>query len=71
MFVPSTPDGPPLDMLRDLETKLHERGDATWVVKLVEKSGKPLKNMFGAKLPIIEGCPLGELCRVCENDSIK
>ena len=71
MFVPSTPGGTLLQMLEDLEGKLRERGDTTWSVKLVEKSGKPLKNMFGAKSPIIEGCPLGETCRVCDNDAKK
>ena len=71
MFVPSTPGGTLLRMLSDLELKLNEDGDVTWTVKLVEKSGKPLKDMFGVKIPILDSCPLGESCRICDNDSIK
>ena len=71
MFVPSTAGGTLLNMLNDLEYKLHERGDVSWTVKLVEKAGKPLRSLFGIKIPIVDGCPLGENCTICENDTIK
>ena len=58
-------------MLSELENNLHDSGDVTWSVKLTEKSGKPLKNMFGTKIPILDGCPLETKCKVCEDDSIK
>ena len=63
MFVPSTPGGVLVRMLSELENNLHDSGDATWSVKLAEKSGKPLKNMFGTKIPILDGCPLETKCK--------
>ena len=71
MFVPSTSGGRLLNMLEEVETKLRESGDATWSVKLVEMSGNQLSNMFSTRMPVREGCPLGLLCKVCENDTIK
>ena len=46
MFVPSSPGGKLSRKLEELETKLYEEGAFDWNVKLLEKSGSPLKFQF-------------------------
>ena len=75
MFVPSTPGGKLITRLELLEDELTSKGE--FGVKLIEKSGVPLSNLFIKKTPVISGCPLNSntseerLCKVCENDSLK
>ena len=71
MFVPSTRGGMLLNMLESLESDLWKSGDATWSVKLVEKSGKQLRHLFNLRMPILKGCPLGSGCKLCDNDAVK
>ena len=68
MFVPPSSSGILLSMLEQVEQDL--AGDSTWTVKLVEKSGKPLRNMFLPKFPIKEGCLLLNECGACENNGL-
>jgi len=44
--------------------------DIPWKVKLLEKWGKPLRNLFLPKIPIFKGCVLGEECKACENNGL-
>ena len=71
MFVPSSCGGILLKMLENLESELWDSKDVTWSVKLVEQSGKQLRHMFNARMPIVSGCPLGKNCLVCDGDAIK
>ena len=41
-----------------------------WSVKILEQAGTPLLNKFIYKFPIVEGCPKGETCNLCENDTV-
>ena len=71
MFVPSSDGGTLLKMLENLESELWKNKDVSWSVKLVEQSGKQLRNMFNTRIPIVSGCPLGRDCLVCDGDAIK
>ena len=71
MFVPSSENGDLIHNLEQVERRFREQDEFTWNVKLVEKSGAPLVNVFRKRLPLEEGCSLGDECQVCENDAIK
>ena len=42
----------------------------SWSVKVLKQPGTPLAMKFISKFPIIQGCPRGEVCTVCDNDGI-
>ena len=71
MFVPPTKDSRLLTILEEVESKLVASGEAKWTVKLLEKSGVPLALSFRRKIPITQGCALGEECQVCDGDNVK
>ena len=71
IFVPSSDGGTLLKMLENLESELWKNKDVSWSVKLVEQSGKQLRNKFNTRIPIVSGCPLGRDCLVCDGDAIK
>ena len=68
MFVPSSPKSILLTMLQEAEEDLNR--DIPWKVKLLEKAGRPLRNVFLPKFPIDKGCVLGTECRGCENNGL-
>ena len=68
MFVPSTRGGQLLAMLEELEE--HLSTESQWGVKLVEKAGSPLRSFFIPTFPLLDGCIMKELCRVCNNTGI-
>ena len=37
----------------------------------MERSGVPLVNLFRTKIPIINGCPLGNTCKICDGDAVE
>ena len=55
-------------MLEGVEQEIKE--ETPWTVKLVEKSGIPLKNLLLPKFPLVNGCILGNDCGACENNGI-
>ena len=55
-------------MLEQVESDLN--GEIPWTVKLVEKAGIPLRNLFLPKFPLVEGCVIGDKCKACEGDGI-
>ena len=69
MFVPSSPKSTLLGMLQEAEEELNR--EIPWKVKLLEKAGRPLRNVFLPKFPINKGCVLGVNCRGCENNGLK
>ena len=69
MFVPSSDKATLLRRLETIEENLC--AESSWKPKLVEKSGIPLVNLFRIKIPIVLGCPLGEMCKICDNDAVK
>ena len=69
MYVPSTCDGRLLEMIKKVERNI--QSDCSWRPKLLEKAGLPLVNIFRTKIPISMGCPLGEVCKICDNDAVK
>ena len=71
LFVPSTEGGKLLTQLEEEENNLLVTDKINWTMKMVEKSGSPLLNLFGVRFPINEGCPLGQLCTICDNDAVK
>ena len=68
MFVPSSGGGKLLSLLEEAEKDLSE--ETPWTVKLVEKSGIPLRNLFLPKFPLTDGCLLGDGCGACHGDGI-
>ena len=68
MFVPPTPDRKLLEMLKEAKEELQE--DISWRMKLLEKPGVPMKNLFSPKFPILQGCVLGEKCGACKNNGL-
>ena len=42
-----------------------------WGVKVLEAPGTPLLNSFITKFPIVEGCPRGTMCILCDNQGTK
>ena len=65
IFIPWTPGGKLLDNIAESEQKLSLMCD--WSVKLQERSGTPLINMFLKRFPIISGCPKAATCRSCKD----
>ena len=70
MFIPPTPGSKLLKKLMDVEDIFKQNGRMEWGVKLVEKSGVSLINTLRTRYPIESGCPLGEECRVCNQDAL-
>ena len=68
LFVPSSDNGTLLKLLEGVEREIKE--ETPWTVKLVEKSGIPLKNLLLPKFPLEDGCILGQECGACENNGI-
>ena len=69
MYVPSTSNGRLLEMIKEVERNIES--NCSWRPKLLEKAGLPLVNIFRSKVPISMGCPLGKICKICDNDAIK
>ena len=69
MFVPATLGGKLMEFVERAEQDC--RKETCWDVKLIEKPGTPLVMSFIKKLPMLEGCILGEECGVCENKGVK
>ena len=68
MFVPSSMNGILLSLLEDVEN--NQLDDSSWTVKLVEKAGVPLRNMFVPKFALKDGCIFNEKCAACENNGL-
>ena len=68
MFVPPSEGGKLIEMLQEAEDSLVDQ--VPWKVKLVEKAGTPLRNIFLPKFPIKDGCALGMDCQACENNAL-
>ena len=62
-------EGTFLKRLSTLEEDLQEK--TGWGVKLVEGSGRQLLSVFKSRLPVEQGCPLGDGCRMCDQDAVK
>ena len=71
LFVPQSPGGQLLLDLEEMEKLLQEDNDIRWRCKLVERPGIPIALKLLKKFPPIEGCPLGQKCKVCDNLGIK
>ena len=69
LFVPPTPNGKLTRMMEEVEQNI--RLETGWGSKIVEKPGIPLALQFLRKTPMINGCPLGDLCILCENKGTK
>ena len=69
MFIPPSKDSLLLKFIEEEEEKLSEVMD--WKIKLMEQSGIPLSLTFIPKFPLIEGCPRGNECILCNNTNIK
>ena len=65
IFIPWTPGGKLLDRIDESEQRLSFTCD--WRVKLQERSGTPLINLFLKRFPIISGCPKAATCRSCKD----
>ena len=68
MYVPSTCGGLLLKRIKMVEEKYQV--NSSWRPKLLEKAGLPLVNIFRTKIPITSGCPLGEMCRICDSVAV-
>ena len=68
LFVPSTKDSE----LFNAETRREDdiSSKLSWDIKIVEKGGAPLASVFMNQFPVVEGCPVGAKCVICENDAI-
>ena len=68
MFVPATIRGCLTREVQEVEEKLQT--ETSWKCKLVEKPGILLLCMFQTRFDMSNGCPLGQLCKVCNNSGI-
>ena len=68
-FVPPSRDSLLYKLVVEKEEKL--RKNSCWGVMILEASGTPILNKLTTKFPIIEGCPRGTLCTLCDNDGLK
>ena len=69
MFVPASTDSLLFKLLNEKETQISKKFD--WSVKMLEQAGVPLLNKFIYKFPILDGCPKGANCTLCDNDTLK
>ena len=69
MFIPPSVNSLLLQKIMEAEEKLAPEMD--WNVKLIEQSGIPLGMTFIPKFPLLQGCPRGMDCKLCENTGIK
>ena len=69
MFVPASDGGILLRKLEEVKDTLSK--ESSWRPKLVEKSGLPLLNIFRTRVPNINGCLLGNGCKICDGDAVK
>ena len=69
MFVPPSREGRLLKLVEEVEKDINS--DLSWRPKILEQSGTPLLLCFGAKFPLVDGCPRGQECLYCENDGIR
>ena len=69
IFVPSSKGGKLTEMIKEAEQDLALETGCK--MKFFKKSCTPLCMMFRPHFPNINGCVLGEHCRVCENDGLK
>ena len=69
LFVPATPKSELLERIIRADQGVGR--DISWKIKFMERSGTPLLNTFMKKFPLSQGCPRGEDCGVCENDTVK
>ena len=68
-FVPPSEGSLLTELVLEAEDQI--KGDIPWGVKIVEQSGQPLSLSFLRRFPVIQGCPRGNACPVCDNDCVK
>ena len=66
MFVPPSQNLDLFERIVNIERDLADKTE--WSVKILEQSGTPLALNFVPKFPLIQGCPKGSMCTLCEND---
>ena len=69
LFVPATKGSELFNAVCSGEDEISSK--LSWTIKIVEKGGTQLSSIFMNKSPVIEGCPLGSDCVVCENDAVQ
>ena len=69
LFVPSSFRSLLFKLINERERLLSKNID--WSVKILEQAGTPLLTKFIYKFPIEAGCPKGEMCCLCSNDTVK
>ena len=70
LFVPATKDSVLFNAVSSAEEKITS-DNLSWDIKVVEKGGTPLASVFMTQIPVLDGCPLGSACVVCENDGMR
>ena len=68
LFVPPTEGGRLTELLNEEEESLGP--EIGWNIKIVEKSGTPIVQLFKPRFDMVEGCVAGGECPICNNTGL-